>query len=79
MSEVKQVLIRMKPKNSPAEFQSMVEEFKATDVKLDGMITLPDSHFKVTEEGHLLFIFPDRLDFACAFEPDEFQIMAEKE
>lgn len=78
-TQVKTVLIKLKPKNTSEEIQKLVEEFKATDVKLDGMISLPETHMKVTDEGHLLFLFPNRMDFAVAMEPDEFQIMAEKE
>lgn len=77
--EVKNVLIKLKPKNPSEEIEQMMEEFEAKDVKLSGVITLPETHMKVTDEGHLLFLFPDRMDFAVAMEPDEFQILAEKQ
>lgn len=80
MSEqVKNVLIKLKPKNPSEEIQKMIKEFEAEDVKLEGVITLPETHMKLTDEGHLLFLFPDRMDFAVAMEPDEFQILAEKD
>lgn len=83
--EVKNKLVMIKPKNNAEQLMEMLKEFKAEDafkVKEDGKIqaihTIPETHMKVTKEGHLLFLFPDRMDFAVALEPDEFQILAEK-
>lgn len=75
----KTVLVMLKPKNPSEEINQMIEEFQAKDVKLQGVVSIPETHMKVTDEGHLLFLFPNRMDFAVAMEPDEFQIMAEKE
>lgn len=73
------VLIKISPKNSPEELAAMLQEFDAVD-ELDGkkLLTVPKTNQLVTDEGHLLIVLPDRLDFAIALEPDEFVIMAEQ-
>lgn len=72
------ILFRIKP-NNPEELVKLREEFDAKDEKLDGTIQLPKNNTLVTDEGHLLFIKPARLDFAVACEPDEFVNLAERE
>lgn len=79
MATLKLLLIKLKPKNDPKEFFKMLQEFDALDETLDGMVTLPETHTKVTDEGHLLFLFPHRLDFAVACEPGEFQELTQRE
>lgn len=81
MSEENQIsmMYKLAPKNyDTPEFQALLDEFDARDVKLKGIITIPKNNQLVTDEGHLLMIFPDRLDFATAAEPDEFVLLAEK-
>lgn len=73
------VLIKISPKNDEAELKAMLEEFDAVE-ELDGktLLTVPKTNQLVTEEGHLLIVLPDRLDFAIALEPEEFAILAEQ-
>lgn len=73
------VLIKIAPKNEPEELKAMLEEFDAVE-ELNGkkLLTVPKTNQLVTDEGHLLIVLPDRLDFAIALEPDEFAIMAEQ-
>lgn len=73
------VLIKISPKNEPEELKAMLEEFDAV-TELDGkqLLTVPKTNQLVTDEGHLLIVLPDRLDFAIALEPEEFAILAEQ-
>lgn len=73
------VLIKISPKNDAEELKAMLEEFDAVN-ELDGktLLTVPKTNQLITEEGHLLIVLPDRLDFAIALEPDEFAVLAEQ-
>lgn len=73
------VLIKISPKNPPEELAAMLQEFDAVE-ELDGkkLLTVPKTNQLVTDEGHLLIVLPDRLDFAIALEPDEFVILMEQ-
>ena len=78
MSDVK-TLIRIKANNlNTPEYAEMLKEFKAEDVKLEGVISVPKDNYLVTAEGHLVILLPDRIDFAIGLEPDEFTILTEQ-
>lgn len=78
MSEVK-LLINLKPKNADTpEYLEMLKEFDAESDKFSGIITIPKNFTYITEDGHLLFIRPERIDYAVAFEPEEYVILAEQ-
>ncbi|ARM71045.1 hypothetical protein pVco7_gp056 [Vibrio phage pVco-7] len=77
-NEATKVLIRVKPKNSAEELDAMFTEFDAAEeLKDKTMLTVPSTNRLVTDEGHLLVVLPKRLDFAIAYEPDEFVVLAE--
>lgn len=76
--EVK-ILVRLNPKNKDTdEYREMLKEFKAEDVKFDGIVSLPKNNTYVTDEKDLVFIYPDRIDFAVAFESGEYTILTEQ-
>jgi len=72
------VLIKISPKNDAEQLAEMLKEFEATDEKLEGVITVPETNHLITDEGHLLIVLPHRLDFAIALEPDEFVVLAKQ-
>lgn len=73
-------LINIKPNNAGTpELAEMLKHFQAEDEKLSGVVQVPKDNYLITEEGHLVILFPHRIDFAVGLEPDEFMIMAEKE
>ncbi|MGL4581617.1 MAG: hypothetical protein ACRCVU_01405, partial [Flavobacterium sp.] len=58
---------------------SLLEEWGAELDDLTGNIIINKDNTIITEEGHLVFVYPDKLWYAVAVEPDEFVILMEKE
>lgn len=79
MSESKKVLVKIQPKNEPEQLAEMLKEFDAVE-ELEGktVLSVPESHTIITDEGHLIIVLPSRLDFAIALEPDEFVILTKQ-
>ena len=61
------------------DMTSLLEEWGAELDDLTGNIIINKDNTIITEEGHLVFVYPDKLWYAVAVEPDEFVILMEKE
>ena len=71
------LLIKLAPKNTSEELQTLRDQYEFNDVKVEGTIRIPKRNTLITDEDHLIIVFPDRLDLTFGFEPSEFSIVAE--
>ena len=75
--EESMLLIKLAPKNEVEELQALREQYEFSNVKVEGTIRIPKRNTIITDEGHLIIVFPSRLDLNFCFEPSEFCIVAE--
>ena len=61
------------------DINNVLEEFGVDWADVTGNITINKHNTIITEEGNLVFIYPDKLWYAVALEPDEFIILMEQE
>ena len=78
------LIINLRPKTIQdipvgKDMTSLLEEWGAELDDLTGNIIINKDNTIITEEGHLVFVYPDKLWYAVAVEPDEFVILMEKE
>ena len=78
------LIINLRPKaiqDMPVgeDMTSLLEEWGAELDDLTGNIIINKDNTIITQEGHLVFVYPDKLWYAVAVEPDEFVILMEKE
>lgn len=78
------LIINLRPKTIQdipvgEDMTSLLEEWGAELDDLTGNIIINKDNTIITEEGHLVFVYPDKLWYAVAVEPDEFVILMEKE
>ena len=78
------LIINLRPKTIQdipvgGDMTSLLEEWGAELDDLTGNIIINKDNTIITEEGHLVFVYPDKLWYAVAVEPDEFVILMEKE
>ncbi|MGL5155813.1 MAG: hypothetical protein ACRC9H_12940 [Aeromonas veronii] len=78
------LIINLRPKTIQdipvgEDMTSLLEEWGAELDDLTGNIIINKDNTIITEEGHLVFVYPDKLWYAVAVEPDEFVILVEKE
>ena len=85
------LLINLRPKTVndipvTEDFKAVTEDVKAVLAEygtdwddVTGNITINKNNTLITEEGHLVFLYPDKLWYAVALEPDEFVILMEQE
>ena len=73
------LLIKLAPKNDSEELQALRDQYDFPNVKVEGTIRIPKRNTIITDEDHLIIVFPDRLDITFGFEPSEFSIVAENE
>lgn len=78
------LIINLRPKTIQdipvgEDMTSLLKEWGAELDDLTGNIIINKDNTIITEEGHLVFVYPDKLWYAVAVEPDEFVILMEKE
>lgn len=78
------LIINLRPKTIQdipigEDMTSLLKEWGAELDDLTGNIIINKDNTIITEEGHLIFVYPDKLWYAVAVEPDEFVILMEKE
>ena len=78
------LIINLRPKTIQdipvgEDMTSLLEEWGAELDDLTGNIIINKDNTIITEEGHLVFVYPDKLWYAVAVEPDEFVILMEQE
>lgn len=78
------LIINLRPKTIQdipvgEDMTSLLEEWGAELDDLTGNIIINKDNTILTEEGHLIFVYPDKLWYAVAVEPGEFVILMEKE
>lgn len=64
---------------SATDIRNVLEEYGAEWGDITGNVTLNKNNTIITSEGHLVFLYPDKLWYAVAAEPDEFVILMERE
>ena len=84
MATVTKLLINLRPKTVndipvTEDFRAVLEEYGTDWDDVTGNITINKNNTLITDEGHLVFIYPDKLWYAVALEPDEFVILMENE
>lgn len=78
------LLINLRPKTVndipvTEDLKAVLEEYGTDWNDVTGNITINKNNTLITDEGHLVFIHPDKLWYAVALEPDEFVILMEQE
>ena len=78
------LIINLRPKTVndipvTEDFKAVLEEYGTDWDDVTGNITILKHNTIITEEGNLVFIYPDKLWYAVALEPDEFIILMEQE
>ena len=78
------LIINLRPKTVndipvTEDFKAVLEEYGTDWDDVTGNITINKHNTIITEEGNLVFIYPDKLWYAVALEPDEFTILMEQE
>ena len=78
------LIINLRPKTIQdipvgEDMTSLLEEWGVELDDLTGNIIINKDNTILTDEGHLIFVYPDKLWYAVAVEPDEFVILLEKE
>ena len=65
--------------NQEDMLKTILDEYGTELSDITGNITIRKNNTLITDEGHLVFIYPDKIWYACAFEPHEFTILAEQD
>ena len=78
------LIINLRPKTVndipvTGDFKAVLEEYGTDWDDVTGNITINKHNTLITDEGNLVFIYPDKLWYAVALEPDEFIILMEQE
>ena len=78
------LIINLRPKTVndipvTEDFKAVLEEYGTDWDDVTGNITINKHNTIITEEGNLVFIYPNKLWYAVALEPDEFIILMEQE
>ena len=78
------LLINLRPKTVndipvTGDFKAVLEEYGTDWDDVTGNITINKNNTLITDEGHLVSIYPDKLWYAVALEPNEFVILMEQE
>ena len=78
------LIINLRPKTVndipvTEDFKAVLEEYGTDWDDVTGNIIINKHNTIITEEGNLVFIYPDKLWYAVALEPDEFIILTEQE
>ena len=84
MATVTKLIINLRPKTVndipvSEDFRAVLEEYGTDWDDVTGNITINKNNTLIADEGHLVFIYPDKLWYAVALEPDEFVILMENE
>ena len=61
------------------DINAVLEEFGTDWKDISGNITINKNNTLITDEGDLIFIYPDKVWYAVGCEPDEFTILMEQE
>ena len=84
MAIVTKLIINLRPKTVndipvTEDFKAVLEEYGTDWDDVTGNITINKNNTLITDEGHLVLIYPNKLWYAVALEPDEFVILMENE